>query len=77
LQIERETGMPKCLVPEAPMPEMTGSELVRVLCERGEQIPTVLTSGNADEALQQCVQKAGVNLPEETVFRRATFGIDP
>lgn len=48
-----------CLVIDVHMPGMTGLELVGVLCDRAMPSPTVLMSGNAGEALQECAQRAG------------------
>lgn len=56
-----------CLILDVHMPQMTGLELLKLLCDRGEAIPAVLITGRSDTAVQAQAKALGVVVLEKPV----------
>lgn len=63
-----------CLVLDIHMPDMTGTELLRRLRERGDRIPAVLITGRRDQVVEEQAKALGVvALLDKPVAHTALF----
>ena len=54
-------GQDACLVLDAYLPGMSGLELLRLLRDRGQSLPTIMITGNADVTVAVAAMKAGTS----------------
>jgi FixJ family two-component response regulator len=53
-------GLPKCLIVDLQMPEMTGLELHQHLVRSGIEIPTIIITAHGDSRVRERSELAGV-----------------
>jgi len=52
-------GLPKCLIVDLQMPEMSGVELQQHLARRGIRIPTIVITAHGDAGVRERCEAAG------------------